>query len=250
MYLKLIACSVFQRELCHLLATTPHVVDVVFVEIGEHRAPERLRGLLQSHIDAASQRKQWGRFDTYDAVLLAYGICGNAASGLRARDLPLVLPRAHDCATILLGARGKFVEFFGGNPSHPFGSVGYCERGYEHGSGENARPVNDPEYERHVVEYGEENARYIWEVMHPPMNDNRALFITTPPTRGHPAGEAFRGDALRKGLEYTELPGSLSLLERLLNGPWDTADFLSVPPGCVVRPLYDQDQVMVADTPE
>ncbi|MCL1887515.1 MAG: DUF1638 domain-containing protein [Kiritimatiellaeota bacterium] len=247
MNLKLIACSIFQREICAALATTPHVVDVEFIELGDHDKPDRLRAFVQSRIDNphAAHSQQSAR--AYEAVLLAYGICGNAATGLLARDIPLVIPRAHDCATLLLGSREAFVKHFGDNPSHPFGCVGYFERGHNNCHGELERPVNDPEYLRMVAEYGEENARYIWETMRPPLVDNRALFITTPPTRGLPAEANFKKMAGEQGLTYEELHGHTGFLDALVNGPWDDADFLTVPPGHRVRAVYDQTLVMAAE---
>ena len=243
MHLKLIACSIFQRELCALLANTPHSVDVEFIEIAKHDLPNRLRELVQASIDKPGSR-------AYDAILLAYGICGNTATGLIARDVPLVIPRAHDCATILLGSRAAFLEHFGENPSHSFGCVGYFERGfpgYNANTGETGdRPITDPNYQKFVDDYGEENARYIWETLHPPVTDGRALFITTPPTRGHPAEAAYRAAVEREGLAYTELAGSMKMLDALLNGPWDAFDFLVVPPGQKINAMYDQVQVMTA----
>ncbi|MCS7049718.1 MAG: DUF1638 domain-containing protein, partial [Verrucomicrobiae bacterium] len=107
MRLKLISCNVFQREVCLCLSTTPHVVDVEFTELGEHANSAGLRRFLQSKIDATEASGK-----PYDAVLLLYGLCGNATAGLRARSRPLVLPRAHDCCTILLGSKERFAEYF------------------------------------------------------------------------------------------------------------------------------------------
>ena len=248
MTLKLIACSIFQREICAALATTPHVVDVEFIELGDHDKPVQLREFLQSRIDTphAAHSRQIAR--SYGAILLAYGICGNAANGLRARNIPLVIPRAHDCATLLLGSRESFIEHFGDNPSHPFGCVGYFERGHNNCQGEmTERPVSDPGYLKMVEEYGEENARYVWETMRPPVVDHRALFITTPPTLGHPSMADFKAMAGREGLAYEELRGSTRFIDALINGPWDAADFLTVPPGSEIRCVYDQTLVMTAE---
>jgi len=250
MNLKLIACSVFQREICALLATTPHTVDVEFIELGDHDKPDKLRAFLQSRIDAPHAAHSQNAARAYEAILLAYGICGNTATGLLARDVPLVIPRAHDCATILLGSRSAFLEHFGDNPSHSFGCVGYFERGFPgynaHTGDTGDRPITDPNYQKFVDDYGEENARYIWETLHPPVTDGRALFITTPPTRGHPAEAAYRAAVEREGLAYTELAGSMKMLDALLNGPWDAFDFLVVPPGQKINSVYDQTLVMTS----
>ena len=247
MNLKLIACSIFQRELCALLAATPHTVDVEFIELGDHDKPARLRAFLQARIDAPHAAHSQNTPRVHEAILLAYGICGNTATGLRSRETPLVIPRAHDCATLLLGSRDAFAAHFGANPSHPFGSVGYFERGHNNCVGaSNDRPVNDPEYLKLVAAHGEDNARYIWETLRPPVRDGRALFITTPPTRGHPAEAAFRAAAAREGLACEELHGHTRLLGALVNGPWDAADFLVVPPRHQIHAVYDQTCVMTA----
>ena len=103
MRLKLLCCNVFQREACHCLVRTPHVIDVEFVQLGEHDRPDMLRTTLQTLIDRADAADP-----AYDAILLLFGLCGNATVGLRAGRTPLVMPRAHDCATVLLGSRAAF----------------------------------------------------------------------------------------------------------------------------------------------
>ena len=51
-----------------------------------HVAPATLRERIQAAIDAVP--------DGYDAVVLAYGLCGGATAGIRARGIPVVLTRA------------------------------------------------------------------------------------------------------------------------------------------------------------
>ncbi len=124
MHLKLIACEVLLREICHCVAQSPHVIDLDFTEKGDHDRSDYLRGFIQSKIDAAEQS---GR--KYDAILLGYGLCGNSTADIFARETSVVLPRAHDCCTLFLGSKLRFKEYFAGNPSMPFTSTGYMERG-------------------------------------------------------------------------------------------------------------------------
>ena len=116
---KLIACNVFMREACYCISQSPHAIDVEFTELGEHVRSDALRQLIQSRIDAAEDSGK-----PYEAILILFGICGNAGIGLAARKTRLVMPRAHDCCTILLGSRARFQEHFGAQPSTPFGSAG------------------------------------------------------------------------------------------------------------------------------
>ena len=50
-------------------------------------------------------------------------------------------------------------------------------------------------------------------------------------------------EAARRGWEYEEIQGSTVLLMRLLDGPWDSDDFLIIPPGQTLRPTFDDDVI-------
>ena len=245
MHLKLISCNVFMREAAICLARSPHIIDVEFTELGEHVHPDKLRALLQGHIDAADER-----VTPYDAILLLFGICGNATAGLQARRAPLVLPRAHDCCTILLGSRDAFKEHFADNPSMPFSSSGYMERGDYYmrtDDGESALHYGDA-YAAYVEQYGEENARFIWDSLHPkhPELESKAVFIDLPETHHLGAAERFREKVEADGKTCTVLPGSLSLIDGLLSGAWDPECFLKVEPGQSIQAVYDWDEVVRA----
>jgi hypothetical protein len=245
MNFRLIACNIFQREACACLARTPHVVDIDFIELGEHARPANLHEILQARIDAAENGSR-----RYDAVLLLFGLCGNAGNGLVARATPLVMPRAHDCATILLGSRAAFREHFGDNPSQGFSSSGYVERGDyylrrpDEGSGV---AICDDAYAELVRQYGEENAKYVWETMHPARpSEKRALFIRMPGVDDAAQAARFRERAEADGKEYTELTGSTRLIAALIEGHWDPAEFLIVPPGHQTTGVYDMDEIIRA----
>lgn len=245
MYLKLISCNVFQREACLCLAQSPHKIDVEFTELGEHVRPEKLRGVLQAAIDRTSES---GR--PYDAIVLLFGICGNAGVQLQARTIPLVIPRAHDCCTVLLGSKKLFKEHFGDRPSTPFSSSGYMERG------EYFLRVEDGETKVHygdvfaeyVEKYGEENAKFIWEQMHPDGydDDKRAVFIDIPEFCHLGYDEQFREKAEAENRDYVRLEGSLRIIRKLIDGQWDEEDFLVVPPGQKTEGVYDWEEIIRA----
>jgi len=246
MLLKLIACNVFLREACLCVADSPHVIDVEFSELGEHARPAGLRELIQARVDAADAADAGGK--AYDAVLLLYGVCGNATVGLRARRAPLVLPRAHDCATVLLGSRRRFEAHFKDAPSTPFGSGGFVERGsyFLHMTGEGGPAVVAGDaFAELVRRYGEEDARYVWSQMHPEDGPaQRTVFIDVPETAhlGHRA--AFERKAAEAGKSVEHLSGDLRLIRMLVGGAWDPAEFLVVRPGEEVAGVYDWDEIV------
>lgn len=249
MRLRLIACNVFLREACLAVAEAPHTVDLEFLDIALHVVSARLREALQERIDAAERSPR-----AYDAVLLLYGVCGNATVGLEARGTRLVLPRAHDCATLLLGSREAFRRHFAEAPSTPFGSTGFVERGdyylrpgVEEGG---IVPGGGDEYAALVARYGEDNARYLWETLHPAQEQDpshgRALFIDVPETAHLGHAERFRQAVASDGRTCEVLPGNMRLVRGLVAGDWDRAEYLVVEPGKKVAGVYDWDEIVRA----
>lgn len=246
MLFKLLACNVFQREACWCLARSPHMIDVEFFELGEHIHPQQLKQRLQAKIDETDRAAK-----EYAAILLLYGLCGNAAVGLQARKTRLVLPRAHDCCTILLGSKERFREHFEDNPSRPFSSVGYLERGeYYVRTDEGGGQIHyGDQYAALVAQYGEDDAKFIWDSMHPPgleQTNDRVVFIDLPETAGLGAADRFRAQAEQQGHTCVRLEGSLDLIRRLLNGDWNPADFLVVEPGQQTVGVYDWQEIIRA----
>jgi len=246
MKLCLLACNVFLREACHCLARSPHVIDPHFLELGEHARPDGLRAMLQAKIDECSAAPRG-----YDAICLLYGLCGNATNGLVARSIPLVLPRAHDCCTVLLGSKQRFRELFGDNPSTPFSSVGYAERGDYYLRLDDGMPTvhSGDAYADLVARYGEENARYVWETMHPAgaAASHKAVFIEFDETAQLGLAQRVRQQAEQEQKEFTLLRGDLRLIRALLDGTWTDEDFLTVPPGQTVAAVYDWDVIVRAE---
>ena len=242
MNLKLISCNVFQREASWCIARSPHVIDVEYTELGEHARSAGLRQLIQSRINATEHSGK-----KYDAILLLFGLCGNATVGLQARRTPLVIPRAHDCCTILLGSRAKFTEHFGTAPSTPFSSAGYIERGNyflrTSDEGEASVEMGDG-YKVLVEKYGEEDAIYIWQEMHPEHGEQKAVFIDLPQTSHLGYAAEFKAKAAAAGKLAGQLTGDIRLIANLLNGEWDPKEYLRVPPAGAIEGVYDWDEVM------
>lgn len=247
MRLKVISCEVLFREVSTCAAQSPHIIDLEFTEKNAHDRSDFLRGLLQEKIDSASASDKG-----YDAILLVFGLCGNAAAGLQSRTVPLVIPRAHDCCTLFLGSKEKFRENFAENPSMPFSSAGYMERGggFMHNASTAFIPGISQSFAECVAQYGEENAKYIWETINTSMtnkNIGKIVFIEVPQFAHLGFAEKCRIEAEAEGLEYIQLSGDISLIDNLLKGRWDDEDFLVVPPGGKIGAVYDWDRVLQAD---
>lgn len=235
MKFKLFSCNVFKRELEYLCPHSEHTLEVEFLELGEHAHPRELRRKLQERIDAV---------EGVDAILLGYGLCGTATEGVTARHVPLVLPRSHDCCGILLGSRKRFEELFSAMPSSPFGSVGFVEHGeYYFSDGE---MLFGDGYDALVEQYGEDDARYIWETMHPKLDGQLVpiSFISSPGIPCEEAKASCRAKAEEEGREFRELDGDLRLLRMLVSGEWPEEEFLTVRPGETIAQVGDWDRIL------
>jgi len=232
---QVFSCEVLFRELCKVAADSPPILDLVFFPLGLHSTPEKLREELQAAIDAEDGK--------HDAVLLGYGLCSRGTAGLIARRVPIVIPRAHDCITLLLGSKERYAEEFSANPGTYYYSSGWVERSegmVDQSTTWSKDVAREQRYAEYVEKFGEDNARYLIEVEAGWLQHyKRAAFIETGVGDSERYRSFTRSIAESHGWEYRELAGSLRLLEGLVSGNWDPAEFLVVPPGCMVTDTVD-----------
>jgi len=242
MKLKCLTCEALTRPVYLCAAHSPHRVEVSLFRIGLHNHPLNLRDQLQAQIDALAGQD-------YEAILLAYGLCGQATAGLIARDIPLVIPRAHDCITLFLGSRARYREQFETRPGTYWYTLDYIERkdssgaALALGSGVGLEANIESVYEEYVQKYGEDNAAYLMEVMGAWQSHyQRAVYIDLGVGDGAAVEAEAQAEAGRRGWAFERLAGDLALIRRLLAGDW-TEDFLVVQPGQQIMMAYD-DEVM------
>lgn len=232
MKLKIIACGVFEPELAFLAAQSPHEVCVELLEAGLHEQPEQLRKEAQAAIERAET-------EGFEAIGLAYGLCGRGTAGLQAFSIPVIIPRAHDCMTLFLGSRAAYRQQFAKEPGTFYITAGWYESkvrplGREH-ERHYVRPEDiekDPRFAPLAEKFGPERAAYIihfhdsWK-----RNYTRAAYIDT----GHPHPEKYQEYARQMaedlGWRYETVPGDLHLLRKLVSGEWNEEEFFILQPG-------------------
>jgi hypothetical protein len=235
-YLAL-TCTALARSVYAAAAASPHTVTVTLLEQGLHNRPKNLRVILQEQIDALPAAE-------YDAVLLAYGLCGAATAGLIARDTPLVLPRAHDCITLYLGSRERYLAEFEKHPGTYWYSVDYMERqdpANSVGLGAAGIEANESEYEKYVAKFGVETADMLMEELRRwSQHYTRAAFIDTGLGNPEPFEQEARQKAEREGWVFERVTGDRRLMNMLIAGDWPESEFLVVPPGHTVQQAADE----------
>ena len=240
MRIKLICCDVFLRPVSAFVAASPHTIDVEYVPMAAHNQPDNLRANLQRRINAAAS--QCG----YDLFLLSYGLCGNATVVLTC-PVKLIMPRIHDCCAMFMGCKEKFIEAFGGKLSMRWCTSGYYERCYKDNGltgDQSRRRETTPEYQALVQQYGEDNAQYIWDTLHPEIETPEAAYITVPGFENPSHKAEFRKLVEQQGKTLQVLEGSAAYIKDLVNGPWDDARFLTLNPGEKIGAVYDMDEVV------
>lgn len=239
MKLKVIACKVLFRELSYFAALSPHIVDVEFLEQQLHNEPEKLRNMVQRAI-----RDIENGSEEYDAILLGYGLCSNGIVGVSSRKYPIIVPRGHDCITILLGSKEKYQDYFNSHDGIYWYSSGWIERTLQPGK-ERVEMLR----KQYIEKYGEDNADYLMEMEQGWLKKyNWASYIYWDQFHSEHLKEYTRACADYLGWNYDEIMGDTSLVVDLLNGNWDSKRFLVSPPNSTIAAAYDHRIVKSIET--
>jgi hypothetical protein len=219
-------------------AFSPHIVDVDIIRLGLHNTPEILRATLQGRIDALAGAG-------YDAVVLAYGLCGKSTNGLAARDIPVVIPRAHDCITLFLGSRQRYQEQFENRPGTYWYALDYLQRREDAGTvlslgASDFTADIQKTYQDYVEKYGADNADYLMGMMGAWQEHyQRAVYVDMGVGDGSQVEELAKHDASTRGWVFERMQGDLTLIKKLLFAEWDS-DFQILQPGQKLEMTYDE----------
>jgi len=238
MRLQFITCKVMQREAYFCAARTKNVVDIVLMPQGLHDEPDKLRAEVQKALDNTHDIQ--GR--AYDASLLGYGLCSNGIAGLSA-EIPVVVPRGHDCITLLLGSKDRYQEYFDSHRGVYWYSAGWIESGKQPGKERYERTLKE-----YQAKYGDDNAQYLMEVEQDWIRQyNWATFIDWGLANSDEYKDYTKRCAEFLHWNYDELKGDPALMQKLVDGQWDDGEFLVVRPGQKIKEDLTTDDIVKAE---
>lgn len=204
----IVACKTLEDE---IKAVNKDNIDCVMLEYALHNVPDALRKKLKETVAEAKG---------YDAILFGYGLCSNGAANIGSHEHTLVIPKVHDCISILLGSRTLYDKEFAEFPATYYLSKGWIDQ--------KAGPLDS--YKKYVEQYDEKTAKWLIDMEY--ANYKRIVYIHTVDAPAEYVEHAKEvADFL--GIAFEEREGSLRLLEKLVSGQWDR-EFIVNPPGQVV----------------
>lgn len=209
----IISCNTIRTEVDLMIEKTGCDYPVIYLESGLHNYPEKLSAVLQENLN---------RISNVDQVLLVMGYCGNAVVGLKPEGFKLVIPRADDCITMLLGSQNKRKEVQEEKYTY-FLSKGWIDMF------EDIEKTMVDERERMKKRYGKEKGEKIWKMAF--KHYERLGVIDIGEFNLEEMMENAKEKAELMDLECEVIPGTTKLLEKILIGPWDENEFIIIKSG-------------------
>lgn len=211
---KIITCRAVAPVLAQMLGDEN---PLTVLDVALHLQPDKLR---QAILDSVASLEEDGA-----TILMGYGLCGRGLEGVFSAKSTLVLPKVDDCVGMLLGSRARHQRVLSEYPGSYFMEPRWLEnelnifeemkKGLDHVTPERRKQllrVALKHYKRLVMLKG----------------------------RGRIPREAERRCRMLAGeyeMEFTCMVQDLSLVDKLLHGPWDGPDFIKAAPGVPI-PLF------------
>ncbi|NOX54613.1 MAG: DUF1638 domain-containing protein [Planctomycetes bacterium] len=231
-----ITCAVLEDEVGHFARQLPNIRHIEILQQGLHNEPDRLRRELQEAVDRVEHQ-----FPEADTIVLGYGLCSRGVEGVRSRRCRLVIARAHDCITHLLGSKERYRQYVAEHPGTYWYSPGWNRHHVPPGP-ERYKQL----FRQYAEKYGEDNARYLMEMeQHWFTTYDRATFVDLGLTDVTEDEQYTRRCAEWLGWSFDRQCGDPRLVHDLLAGPWDEERFLVLQPGQTVR-LTGDDRIVEA----
>jgi len=208
-----IACSVMKLEFEKVIGDRP--IDLHLLEQGLHNTPKLMPGRIAEKVAEVAAAAA-----APEEIILGYGLCSNGVLGISGGQNPLVIPRCHDCISMLLGSVARYNEVFRQNPGTYYLSAGWVAEGDDPlGCVETKyAPRLGQEKAMRAMKMELENYSYICYIDNG-LGDQEMLKART-----HENCRAFN-------LKYMELPGSLEYFEKLIANPSQGPEIIRLAPG-------------------
>jgi hypothetical protein len=224
-----ITCAVLEIEIAHFARGLSHIARVEVLEQGLHNQPDVLRAKLQAAIDRVETETD------ADVIVLGYGLCSRGTEGVRTSRCRLVIARAHDCITHLLGDKDRYARYVAERPGTYWYSPGWNKH------------TSMPGKERHenlrrqyTKEYGEDNAQFLMDTeQHWFKTYSNAAFVHLGVGDIEKEWQYTQQCAAWLGWHCDHQRGDSALLKDLLAGPWDDQRFVVLAPGEMFRMTAD-----------
>ena len=208
----MIVCETLKDEFLFLYKEMGLKADVKWIESGLHNYTQKLHDRLQQAIDEITE---CGR------VILVFGRCGDSISNLKNGNFEMIVPKAEDCISLLMGSDERRRDYSREHAAY------YLTDGWIRGE----RNIW-MEYLYSVEKYGEATAKNIAKMMY---CNYRTLALLD--TRINPISQLMeknRDIEETLELERKVVPAELTYIRELLTGPWDTTRYEIVPPYGIV----------------
>lgn len=202
----IMACRTVENELRTAMAQAGANAPVLFLEAGLHIRPERLREAIQHDLD---------RIENVDVVLMGYGFCGKGLVGIKSDRFKIVVPRVHDCISLLLGSTATRNQY---GADIYFVTKGWLDH----------EVSIVKEFDHTVARYGEQRGM---KVMRMAMkNYTRLTAIDTGAYDIETVRPRLENLLEKMAWQYEKAPGSLRMFHKLIAGEWDE-EFIVLEPG-------------------
>lgn len=198
----ILACKTLRYEIEHAMGITGCRHPAYYIDSGLHNYPALLKDRIQQQLDGMND---------FEHIILVFGRCGGALTGIKTGDYLLTMPRVDDCITLLLGSE---------EDRKLYKDAYFLTQGWLEGE----RTILD-EYHYAADKYGEAVAKELSKSMFGGyakivLLDSGSYDIAESLSLTKPFAETFH-------LKIEVLGQSLDYLIDMICGPWDDGRFTS-----------------------
>jgi len=214
-----IVCGVLEEIFTKTAQKSENDIQIRIIDKHLHTEPDKLRVELQKFLDNLTE--------TFDFVVLGFGLCGGALNGLKSGKHTLVIPKSHDCITFYLGSKERYNEMVDKyeNKCYWF-TPSFFKQEYLP-----VKSFNDKKWQDYADKYDEDTADYLMEIELAPLKNYTHLMLVddfSAPTEG------MAGFAEQTANEYNWKIGVFDVVydmfDMFFKGTYDENVFLTVLP--------------------